>query len=257
MADRSFPSPGVWSSSLPSRMYRRESSGRLRAICATRVPTAAASAASDFINFSRAGVLKKSSRTAMGGALRAPGGLHLPGDAPLQVEAGPGLGPPLPGDHVRRLTAADSRQSLAPEAKGADGGQVLGGAELAGGVAEKAVGSSWGAMPQPSSVTRIRAMPPERISTVTAAAPASMAFSMSSLTTLAGRSTTSPAAIRSATWGESCWIWAFLLPLFARLCEWDLRPCRAEGCIFLIYHGHVGASAPTPPGRGSFAPRGE
>ena len=34
---------------------------------------------------------------------------------------------------------------------------------------------------------------------VTLCAPASMAFSSSSLTTLAGRSTTSPAAMRSAT----------------------------------------------------------
>lgn len=69
---------------------------------------------------------------------------------------------------------------------------------------KKAVGSSWGAMPQPLSVTRMRPMPPPRISTATAVAPASTAFSTSSLTTLAGRSTTSPAAIRSATWESSC-----------------------------------------------------
>ena len=75
-----------------------------------------------------------------GGALRAPGGLHLPGDAPLQVEAGPGLGPPLPGDHVQAADGGDGRQSLAPEAQGADSGQVLGRAELAGGVAEKGGG---------------------------------------------------------------------------------------------------------------------
>ena len=68
----------------------------------------------------------------------------------------------------------------------------------------KAVGSSPGAMPQPLSVTRIRPMPPRRISTTTAEDPASMAFSTSSLTTLAGRSTTSPAAIRSATWAGNC-----------------------------------------------------
>ena len=36
--------------------------------------------------------------------------------------------------------------------------------------------------------------------------PASTAFSRSSLATEAGRSTTSPAAIRSATWGSSCLI---------------------------------------------------
>ncbi len=64
----------------------------------------------------------------------------------------------------------------------------------------KAVGACSAGMPQPSSVTRISDIPPWAISTVTADAPASMAFSSSSFTTLAGRSTTSPAAIRSATW---------------------------------------------------------
>ena len=68
----------------------------------------------------------------------------------------------------------------------------------------KAVGASSQAMPQPLSVTRIRLMPPCWISTVRVSAPASMAFSMSSFTTDAGRSTTSPAAIRSATWGSNC-----------------------------------------------------
>ena len=68
----------------------------------------------------------------------------------------------------------------------------------------KAVSHSSGAMPQPSSVTRMRVMPPFWISTVTVWAPASTAFSHSSLTTLAGRSTTSPAAISSDTWRSSC-----------------------------------------------------
>ena len=54
-------------------------------------------------------------------------------------------------------------------------------------------------MPQPSSVTRIEASPPCRISTPMTRAPASSEFSTSSLTTDAGRSMTSPAAIRAAT----------------------------------------------------------
>ena len=70
-----------------------------------------------------------------------------------------------------------------------------------------AVGSSAGAMPQPLSVTRMSPIPPRWISTATAEAPASMAFSTSSFTTLAGRSTTSPAAMRSATWLSNCWMW--------------------------------------------------
>ena len=63
-----------------------------------------------------------------------------------------------------------------------------------------AVCASSGAMPQPLSEMRMKVMPPFWISTVMRAAPASMAFSTNSLTTEAGRSTTSPAAIKSATW---------------------------------------------------------
>ena len=67
----------------------------------------------------------------------------------------------------------------------------------------KAVRASSEDMPQPLSVTRRKVMPPSRISTVTLDAPASTAFSSSSLTTEAGRSTTSPAAIRLAIWGDN------------------------------------------------------
>src|SRR5436853_1812566 len=54
-------------------------------------------------------------------------------------------------------------------------------------------------MPQPSSATRIRSSPPPSISTSIRRAPASQAFSTSSLTTEAGRSMTSPAAMRATT----------------------------------------------------------
>ena len=56
-------------------------------------------------------------------------------------------------------------------------------------------GSSSFLIPHPLSVIRINPMPPCRISTVIAVDPASMAFSINSFTTEAGRSTTSPAAI--------------------------------------------------------------
>src|SRR6266851_5330077 len=58
--------------------------------------------------------------------------------------------------------------------------------------------SSW-AMPWPSSMTRIIRLPPDSISIRMVIAPASRAFSSSSFTTEAGRSTTSPAAILLAT----------------------------------------------------------
>src|SRR5207249_9537184 len=55
-------------------------------------------------------------------------------------------------------------------------------------------------MPQPLSAMRIILRPPASTSTRRESAPASREFSRSSLTTEAGRSTTSPAAILFATW---------------------------------------------------------
>src|SRR5215207_6383415 len=51
-------------------------------------------------------------------------------------------------------------------------------------------------MPDPLSQTSISPSPPEARRTATSLAPESSAFSISSLSALAGRSTTSPAAIR-------------------------------------------------------------
>jgi hypothetical protein len=53
-----------------------------------------------------------------------------------------------------------------------------------------------GPHPQPSSVTSISESPPSPRRTEICEAPASIAFSTSSLSALAGRSTTSPAAMR-------------------------------------------------------------
>ena len=50
-------------------------------------------------------------------------------------------------------------------------------------------------IPQPLSMTRINALPPDAVAISIRVAPASIAFSTSSLITLEGRSTTSPAAI--------------------------------------------------------------
>ena len=58
-----------------------------------------------------------------------------------------------------------------------------------------AISISFLLIPLPLSVTLINEIPPSFISTVIAVAPASIAFSTSSLTTEEGLSTTSPAAI--------------------------------------------------------------
>ncbi len=70
----------------------------------------------------------------------------------------------------------------------------------------KASGKSSGAIPLPLSATRIRSFPPRSTVTSTRVAPASIAFSRSSLSTLAGRSTTSPAAIWLMTDAGSWWM---------------------------------------------------
>src|SRR6478735_4142085 len=66
-------------------------------------------------------------------------------------------------------------------------------------------------MPPPSSVMPMRRRPPPSVKMSTWLAPASMAFSTSSLTTLAGRSTTSPAAMRltscSGSWRTGMRVW--------------------------------------------------
>ena len=61
--------------------------------------------------------------------------------------------------------------------------------------------SEW--MPLPLSLTRIRRIPPPASSTSIAVAPASILFSTISFRALAGRSTTSPAAIWLTRWSGS------------------------------------------------------
>ncbi len=65
----------------------------------------------------------------------------------------------------------------------------------------KASTASAAGIPAPLSTTRTSRRPPSRTSTRISSAPASRLFSTSSLTAEAGRSTTSPAAMRLATSG--------------------------------------------------------
>src|SRR5204863_5470005 len=74
--------------------------------------------------------------------------------------------------------------------------------------------ASSGSMPWPSSSTRISFLPPSSTAMTMRRAPASSAFSTSSLTTEAGRSTTSPAAIWLARSGGSRWILPTIYPVF-------------------------------------------
>ena len=75
----------------------------------------------------------------------------------------------------------------------------------------KASSASSRSMPTPLSETWMSRLPPARISTRIEVLSASTAFSISSLTTEAGRSTTSPAAILLATSAESILIFGIIL----------------------------------------------
>src|SRR5262245_42271437 len=106
-----------------------------------------------------------------------------------------------PGPEGDLNDAAEGGQGLAGGSRGANAGQVRGAGELVVSWLAKARGRSAAEMPPPSSTTRRRSIPPWATSTATRAQPASAALSNSSLTALACRSTTSPAAICSG------WMW--------------------------------------------------
>ena len=103
-----------------------------------------------------------------------------------------------PGSRVRQpkaRNAGDARQRFAPKTKRADGCEISRRMRIllvACRSSESRASSR--SIPQPSSTTRMREIPPRWIPTSIARAPASMLFSTSSFTTEAGRSTTSPAA---------------------------------------------------------------
>ncbi len=90
-------------------------------------------------------------------------------------------------------------------------------------------GISSGVMPAPSSTTRMSRRPPSSTATVMVKAPASRAFSTSSLTAAAGRVMTSPAAILAATWGSRIRMRLTDSPLPCG-CPWFIM-CLKEGCL--------------------------
>ena len=89
----------------------------------------------------------------------------------------------------------DAGQGLAAKAHGADAMEVVVGADLAGGVRLEGQGQVVGVHAAAVVGDAMHLRPPSSTATVMRSAPASMLFSSSSLTTLAGRSMTSPAAI--------------------------------------------------------------
>ncbi len=157
---------------------------------------------SAFRNFRRAGVLKNRSRT----LTEVPGG--SPDSSTLRILP-PAISRTVPasssGERVARRTrlteamegrASPRKPKVEMESRSSESFSLL--------VAwrSKASRASSCIMPQPSSVTSMSLRPPASTLTRTRVAPASRAFSSSSFTTEAGRSTTSPAAILLATCSE-------------------------------------------------------
>ena len=131
-------------------------------------------------------------RAARGASGRHRRGWTSPCGAPLLAG---GDGEPR---HRRRWRAAPRRESRAcAMSKRSPSGSLD--------VAWRSTASSRssGVMPAPSSTTRISRRPPPSSTISIRRAPASSAFSTSSFTADAGRSTTSPAAMRSTRTGSS------------------------------------------------------
>ncbi len=205
-AESARVSPGEKNSSSPSFIKRTETTGLPSAQRSAAATQAEASLLSDFKNFKRAGVLKKISRTVIVVPTGQPQGVISCISPASSVTRVPTSSPALRVKSSMRDTAdiaasASPRKPIVPMAS-----KSCSEASLLVAWRKNATPASSGAMPQPSSVTRMYVAPPAFISTVMFFAPASKEFSISSFITLAGRSTTSPAAIMSATCGESMFI---------------------------------------------------
>jgi hypothetical protein len=144
-------------------------------------------------------VLKKRFRTVTHVPTAPEAGLGLPNVAPsTSTTAAPCISAVRLRSDIRDTLAMDAKASPRNPSVAMRSRSVVS-AILLVAWGERARCSSASGMPQPSSVMRMSSIPPCSRSRVMRVAPASSAFSVSSFTTLAGRSTTSPAAIWLAT----------------------------------------------------------
>ena len=195
MASRSEPVPGVLTVVLLLLISRNEIPGSANAAFTTQSLIFNPSVCVVFMNFLRAGVLKNKSSTFT----------VVPGAAPASEISGffpPMMRTETPSSSSARRVTRENRETAAMVGSASPrkprvGTDKISSLPLILLVACRCTESSASSrlMPQPLSVTRIRLSPPAIVSISMVVAPASTAFSISSLTTEAGRSTTSPAAI--------------------------------------------------------------
>ena len=179
----------------PPLVTRNWAAGWASASWPTVRRVAASSVAGAFKNLRRAGVLKKRSCTSTLVPTSAGTPSRWATTPPSPPSRRPSGAPPARLVTVKRETAQIAASASPRKPSVAIASRSSSRASLEVAWRSSASGSSSAVMPWPSSETRINAAPPSRRSTVTVRAPASRAFSTSSFTADAGRSTTSPAAI--------------------------------------------------------------
>ena len=184
----SRPAPSVTSRS--AKATSGCASARRRTISAT----ACASARSERRNLSRAGVAWKRSRSSTVVPQARASGLGPESLPPSQAIPAPSA--PSTRETIRSRPAAPIDASASPRKPKLRMAMRSAPSVLEVAWRASARGSACASIPQPSSSTRIRVRPPWAIATSTRDAPASSAFSTSSFTAEAGRSITSPAAMR-------------------------------------------------------------
>ena len=168
----------------------------------TTSETAMFSARSDFKNLRRAGVAENKSRTSTRvPALTAAGRRSLlePRSTMISSAASPARG----REATDRVAIEPMEGSASPRKPNVRISNRSSSRSLEVAWRSTQSARSEAAIPQPSSVTRIRDRPPPAVTISISRAPASSAFSTSSLMTLAGRSMTSPAAIRFTVSGAN------------------------------------------------------
>src|SRR3989454_5530728 len=209
--------PGVSITRRPSTSRLKAMVGLPRASSPTSRLITAFSVAGCFRNFRRAGVLKNNRSTVSRVPAEQPAGSAVSNSPPWMRTRNP------PPPSRLRLTASTSATaamlaSASPrkprvriERRSSSARSLLVACRA------NATGRATGRMPWPSSTTSIKPWPAASTRTSIRAAPASIAFSASSLTTAAGRSTTSPAAMPSATAAERIAIrWPGSIPTSGR-----------------------------------------
>ncbi len=198
IASRSRP-PMVRSTIRPSLVHVNATSGWVRARSAATRTAALASVPTERRNRNRAGEAANSSQT----STRVPGPLAAAArerTSPLRTwRVAPATAPRVhvvsrSSDTAAMLASASPRKPSVPTPAMSPATAIF---EVAWRSTASSRSSS--AMPDPSSTTAMRTSPPPSMAISTRPAPASSAFSTSSLTTDAGRSMTSPAAMASAT----------------------------------------------------------